>query len=190
MQALISLAGVFFIIYGMSIFFIILFKNCSFAEARQTLSSFFNENATYDLASDINFNRDINQIVCDVLGQERYQNLCTLAKHHPALYFEKYGSGLACVNVVLSTSDANEQLQLESLINSRVKFYLINYKLKDIVTYVEWEKSEIFGFPLLRITFPRNDDDVERIKALRNLKIKNIIASSGDVYDDSEDLLT
>lgn len=188
MIALIYLCGVLFILYGMCIFLIILIKNCTLSEARTILASFFRENS-YLLSNDHNYMCELNKIVLDVLGEERYKKMCVLEEHSSTIFFEESNSGLSSINIVVSVSDDNEKLQLENLVNSKTKFYLNNYKLKEIVTYVEWDTSKIFGYPLLKITYPQTDDECERIRSLKNVEIKNIISSSSDIIDDSEDLL-
>lgn len=68
MIALLYISGFLFLVYGMSIFLIILFKNCSLAEAKTTLASFFKETG-YSLSSDFNYLSELNKIVLDVRGR-------------------------------------------------------------------------------------------------------------------------
>lgn len=188
MLPLIYLCGVLFLLYGMSIFLIILIKNCSLSEARSTLTSFFKENS-YSLSNDINYIQELNKIIRDIIGQERYDKLVILEEHSRTIFFEDNSSGLACVNIVVSIADDNEKIQIQTLAEAKTQFYLSNYKINDIVTNIEWDKSTVFGYPMLKITYPRNEEECKRIQALKNVEINNIISSSNDIIDDSEDLL-
>lgn len=85
--------------------------------------------------------------------------------------------------------DDNEKIQLQTLIEAKTQFYLRNYKIKDLVTIVEWDKSAVFGYPMLKITYPRTDEECARIRSIKRVEADNIISSTSDIIDDSEDLL-
>ena len=106
MIALLYISGFLFLVYGMSIFLIILFKNCSLAEAKTTLASFFKETG-YSLSSDFNYLSELNKIVLDVRGRgcSNASAFCAVLRH---IFYRKYMPGAS----VLWSRDSTQGAEL------------------------------------------------------------------------------
>ena len=55
-------------------------------ECREKIASFIN-NGDYQLSADINYMTEVNKIVCDILGETRYKQLCTLNEYSSCLFY-------------------------------------------------------------------------------------------------------
>lgn len=86
MNEILQLVGLVVMIYWGLVGMVMLITKCSVEDARKKISSFFKEN-DYELSRDGNYKQSVNNIVKDVLGKVRYEELCDLDKYSMTLQF-------------------------------------------------------------------------------------------------------
>lgn len=192
MKPILTLFFILFFTYFLSVFFVKLAKNCSWREAREIiaalLASLLKENE-YDLSTDSNYLHDLNKIIMDVVGTQRYQQLCDLDILAPTISFNNKHSGTPSVCISVKPNDDSEKLQLEYLIRSTTEIYLENYNLGKTVTKLSWEDNKVLGIPMIVIYYPTNDIQYEALIKSKHYEVKNTLSSMNDILDDEEDLI-
>lgn len=162
--------------------------HCTFKEAIISIASFLRQ-GEYELSADQNYCRECNQIVKDILGEKKYEDLCTLNPHSLTLYFNDMHSGTPSVCITVKPSDDSERLQLSNILESKTREYLTNYRFPAIETLVSWSENTTLGLPMLVIEYARNKKEADSIRRRKLEATKTLLASSTDVLDDEEDLL-
>lgn len=157
-------------------------------ECREKIAAFIN-NDDYELSADINYMTEVNKIVCDILGETRYKQLCTLSEYSLCLLFQDKHSGAPYVAITVNPANDNEKLQLETILHEKTKLYLKNYKTEFMQTYVYWDNNLVLGYPQLIIMYARNQEELNFLQNKKELEACNILAASTDVIDETEDLL-
>lgn len=167
-----------------------LFTKSSVDEARKKISSFFRDDE-YELSQDSNYQQDVNNIVKDILGQTRYEELCNLNKYSLTLQFLDNHDGLPCVQITLNTNDENEKKRLEAVLESTTRQYLLNYKgVSYTKLLLEWSYNEILRLPILKIMYSRNENECKILENVENSQVDKVSVKYGDVLDDMDgDLL-
>lgn len=189
MSEISQLVGLFVIIYCVIVGLIILITKCSIEDARKKISSFFREN-DYELSRDGNYKRSVNDIVKDILGKSRYEELCDFDKHSTTLQFQDNHDGLPCVQITLNSNDENEKKRLEAILESTTRQYLLNYKVSHTKLLSEWSYNEILRLPMLVIMYSRNEKECQMLESCENSQANVISAKYGDILDDTDtDLL-
>lgn len=157
-------------------------------EAICEIASLLKENG-YELSADQNYCRECNQIIKDIVGDERYNKLCSLNHHFLMIYFSDAHAGNPSVCITVKPSDDSERLQLENILEAKTRVYLTNYNRSDIETLVSWSENTNLGLPMLVIEYARNKKEADSIRQKRLDAAKTILTASTDVIDEEEDLL-
>lgn len=186
MSEISQLVGLFVIIYCVIVGMVMLITKCSVEDARKKISSFFREN-DYELSRDGNYKQSVNDIVKDILGKSRYEELCNLDKYSMTLQFLDNHDGLPCVQITLNSNDENEKKRLEAILESTTRKYLLNYKVSFTKLLSEWSYNEILRLPMLRIMYSRNEKEFQMLENSENSQANIISAKYGDVLDDTDD---
>lgn len=164
-----------------------LITKCSVEDARKKISSFFREN-DYELSRDGNYKQSVNDIVKDILGKSRYEELCNLDKYNMTLQFLDNNDGLPCVQITLNCNDENEKKRLESILESITRQYLLNYKESSQTRLLlEWSQNEILQLPMLIIMYSRNEKERKMLGVSEKSRVNKISMKYGDILDDTDD---
>lgn len=164
-----------------------LITKCSVEDARKKISSFFREN-DYELSRDGNYKQSVNDIVKDILGKSRYEELCNLDKYNMTLQFLDNNDGLPCVQITLNCNDENEKKRLESILESITRQYLLNYKESSQTRLLlEWSQNEILQLPMLIIMYSRNEKERKMLGISEKSRVNKISMKYGDILDDTDD---
>lgn len=187
MLAISQLVGLFVIIYCVIVGLVMLITKCSVEDARKKISSFFREN-DYELSRDGNYKQSVNDIVKDILGKSRYEELCNLDKYNMTLQFLDNNDGLPCVQITLNCNDENEKKRLESILESITRQYLLNYKESSQTRLLlEWSQNEILQLPMLIIMYSRNEKERKMLGISEKSRVNKISMKYGDILDDTDD---
>ncbi len=187
MLAISQLVGLFVIIYCVIVGLVMLITKCSVEDARKKISSFFREN-DYELSRDGNYKQSVNDIVKDILGKSRYEELCNLDKYNMTLQFLDNNDGLPCVQITLNCNDENEKKRLESILESITRQYLLNYKESSQTRLLlEWSQNEILQLPMLIIMYSRNEKERKMLGVSEKSRVNKISMKYGDILDDTDD---
>ena len=158
-------------------------------EAICEIASLLKENG-YELSADQNYCRECNQIIKDILGDKRYENLCTLNPYSYTLFFADAHAGNPSVCITVNPSDDSERRQLENILEAKTRVYLTNYRSAPAIeTLVSWSENTNLGLPMLVIEYARNKKEADSIRQKRLDAAKTILTASTDVIDEEEDLL-
>lgn len=170
----------------------LLFKSInhySCKEAICEIASLLKENG-YELSADQNYCRECNQIIKDIVGDERYNKLCSLDHHFSMISFYDAHAGNPSVCITLNPADDSERLQLENILEAKTRVYLTNYRSTPAIeTLVSWSENTTLGLPMLIIEYARNKKEADSIRQRKLDGVQTILASSTDVLDEEEDLL-
>lgn len=161
--------------------------HCTLKEAIFSIASFLRQ-GEYELSADQNYCRECNQIIKDILGDKRYENLCTLNPYSSTLFFADAHAGNPSVCITVKPSDDSERLQLSNILEAKTRVYLTNYR-SDIETLVSWSENTSLGLPMLVIEYARNKKEADSIRRKRLDAAKTILTASTDILDEEEDLL-
>lgn len=182
----------YFIFILIALLSFLLFKainHYSWKEAICEIASLLKENG-YELSADQNYCRECNQIIKDIVGNERYNKLCSLDHHFSMISFYDAHAGTPSVCITLNPADDSERLQLENILEAKTRVYLTNYRSAPAIeTLVSWSENTTLGLPMLVIEYARNKKEADSIRQRKLENAKTILASSTDVLDDEEDLL-
>lgn len=157
-------------------------------EAICEIASLLKENG-YELSADQNYCRECNQIVRDILGDKKYEDLCKLNPYSSTLFFADEHAGNPSVCITVNPANDSERLQLANILEAKTRVYLTNYKFSDQETYVSWSENTNLGLPMLVIEYARNKKEADSIKQKNLDAAKTILTASTDVIDEEEDLL-
>lgn len=181
MLAIIQLAGMCVITYFLILGVVMLFTQCSVAEAQKMIVSWLQENMSglpkkdYELSRDCNYDREVNSAVEGILGETRYNELCKLATHSSALEFIDNHAGYPTVQITVNCSDRIEARRLQTILESKTRLYVLNYgdpanaKVLSI-----WSKNPILHLPMLIIMYSRNEKEKGMLDAIAQSHIKKI----------------
>lgn len=164
-------------------------NNYTWKEAILQIVSFFKEN-DYELSADQNYCRECNQIIKDIVGNERYNKLCSLDHHFSMISFYDAHAGNPSVCITVKPSDDSERLQLENILEAKTRVYLTNYRSAPAIeTLVSWSENTNLGLPMLVIEYARNKKEADSLRQRKLAGVQTILNSSTDVLDEEEDLL-
>lgn len=180
-------SSILFILILISILVFKKINNYTWKEAILQIVSFLKENG-YELSADQNYCRECNQIIKDILGDKRYEDLCKLNPYISTLFFADAHAGNPSVCITVKPSDDSERLQLSNILEAKTRVYLTNYR-SDIETLVSWSENTSLGLPMLVIEYARNKKEADCIRQKKLDAAKTILTASTDVIDEEEDLL-
>ena len=180
--------------YGVMVYFaivglVMLCTKCTFEDAREKIASFFKENE-YELSCDFNYIQSINEIVKDILGDSRYDELCKLDKYSKTLLFCNNHSGLPSVKITLSINDDSEKKRLETVIEEITRKYLLQYgKSPYVKLLLEWSHDAVLDLPRLVLLYSRNKKECTILDAFEEANVKKMASKYSSVFDETDDLL-
>lgn len=188
MIELIQLVGVCVIIYCVIVGMIVLVTKCSAEDAQKMIVSFL-ENKDYVLSRDTNYIQSVNNVVMDILGQSKYEELCDLNKYDMTLKIIDENNRLPCIHITLNYDDENEKKRLEAILERTTMQYLLNYKEPAYIkTLLEWSQNEILHLPMLIILYSRNEKEYKIIEEFEKSRIKKVSVKYDDILDDTEEI--
>lgn len=180
--------GVF--VYGIIIFIIIAIKNCNYNDAKKILVGFLKSSHDYELSADRNYYFSLCHTIKEIIGDSRYEELVKLDSFIPLIQFFDTHAGVPSVEITLNFSDENEKLQIETILVSLTKQYLVNYgEPSGQEVAISWKKNLQVGFPTLVIFYARNALELKSIKKMKQEEVKNIITSNTDIVDEELSVL-
>lgn len=177
-------------IVGISIIAILVLRfalKISWKEIWRMMVEPFRSKKDYELETDISYITEINDICRDILGLQKYGDLCKLNNYEPLFYFW-YSSGYPLVYITVNQTEENEKTQLENIILQTTKSYLTNYG-RNYEATIEWGKNQYLGLPMMILGYARNEQENKAILRKKKEVLNRIINSSIGVIDDTEDLL-
>lgn len=181
MLAIIQLAGICVITYFLILGVVMLFTQCSIAEAQEMIASWIQENVSgvpkinYELSRDYNYEREVNSIVEDIIGETRYEELCKLANHSSALKFIDSHAGYPTVQITVNCSDKIEARRLQTILESKTRLYVLNYEdPANAKVLSSWSKNPILHLPMLIIMYSRNEKEKGMLDAIQQSYINKI----------------
>lgn len=167
------------------IFIIRLVTGVSKEQALDMVHGFFTQTEPYHIFSDGWLIYELNEIILNVIGETRYDELVKLTNNQ--VIINGYGSGLPYIGIVIFFQDDNEKMRIQHIIVNKIKQYLeIHGLCIDVV--VDWKFNNDLKVPVLMIRFAESEEENIVLKRTIKTQKRQIINKHMPLEDDELEL--
>ena len=151
-------------------------------EATKQIQAFVSQKEVYHVATDQMLVTDIWNVVNDIIGDARYEELCRLARTSKLIATD-CASGLPYIAVTVNYVDENEKQRLENILTDLVSKYLGIHGLpKDVLA--DWKENGHVKMPVLMIRYAETEEQLKILNACLQEETVKIIKKRQPLKDD------
>ena len=161
---------------------VMMWTGCTKEEAEKKIQAFISQKQEYHLATDQMLIADMENVVNDIVGDVRYEELCRLARTSQ-LIVSNYASGLPYIAVTVNYADENEKCRLANILSNLVSKYLTVHGLCGDVL-LDWKVNGIVKMPALMIRYAETEEQLKILKACLQEETTKIVEKYQPLIDE------
>ena len=125
---------------------------------------------------------ELCNIICKVLGDERYKKLVELSQITPTI-FSDYASGLPYIAIVFPYLSDNEKTQAEKLLQVVLEKYLIIHNLNHNIL-IDWKEHSTLNLPVIMLRYSETKEESAILVRTIQLECKKLVQHFTSVIDE------